>query len=78
MTQFIDKSKEAEKANKETVFTKYFNPNGNPDVAINKPSDYKFVEYIGHDDLYGDVFKAYNDSKYFLIYIGIKGTEFDD
>ena len=62
----------------ENDVVKYFNPNGNPDVAFNKPSNYKFVEYIGHDDSYGDVFKAYDDSKYFLIYIGIKGTEFDD
>ena len=44
--------------------------------AIEKPSDFINVEFIGHDRQYGDVFKAWNDDpQQFTLYFGTKGDE---
>lgn len=65
---------------KETRF-KYFlgNLEDAPQIAYQTPKNYDNVIFIGHDSLYGDVFKCYyNDPNHFVLCFGEKGDEFDD
>lgn len=43
------------------------------------PKDYDFVDFIGNDTIYGDVFRASNKKtpNTFVIYFGKKGNEFN-
>jgi hypothetical protein len=62
---------------KETVFTHYVN--GCLQIAEGgiDPQNFKNVLHIGRDDVYGDVFKAYDEKENkFTIAFGTKGDEF--
>ena len=77
MTQFIDKSGET-KISRPTVFNKCIPCDGEIRMAVSNPSNFSVVEYLGNDAKYGDVFKAYDNKNSFSLFIGVKGTEFDD
>ena len=77
MTQFIDKSGET-KISRPTVFNKFIPCDGEISRAVSNPSNFSVVEYLGNDTEYGDVFKAYDNKNSFSLFIGVKGTEFDD
>ena len=79
MTKFIDNTKKNN--SKKTVFEKVLTF----DFAIEKAECcldvYEKVEFIGYDESYGDVFKAYrdaNDDNNFTLFFGVKGCEFDE
>ena len=79
MTKFIDNTKKNK--SKKTVFEKVLTF----DFVIEKAECcldvYEKVEFIGHDESYGDVFKAYhdaNDDNNFTLFFGFKGFEFDE
>ena len=78
MTQFIDKTKTETKVSKKTVFTQCFSKIMEPVDASRKPESFAFVEFIGTSKAYGDVFKAWDTDSDFLLYMGVKGTEFND
>ena len=78
MTQFVDKTKTVPKVHKKTVFTKYFSDISEPENAKLLPESFDFVEFIGNSTSYGDVFKAWDKDGDFVLYMGVKGTEFDD
>ena len=65
---------------KKTVFTRYVEDDSTVVECSNEePSDWDNVLYLGNDRDYGDVFKAWNsDGRYFMIYFGEKGDEFND
>ena len=79
MTKFIDNTQKNK--SKKTIFEKALSfdftvVDGSADLA-----DYEKVEFIGHDESYGDVFKAYhdaNDDNNFTLFFGVKGSEFDE
>ena len=77
MTQFIDKSG-GTKISRPTVFNKFIPCEGKISRAVSNPSNFSVVEYLGNDTEYGDVFKAYDNKNSFSLFIGVKGTEFDD
>ena len=79
MTKFIDNTKKNN--SKKTVFEKALSFDFTVDVAIADVEDYEKVEFIGHDESYGDVFKAYHDAdddNNFTLFFGVKGSEFDE
>ena len=79
MTKFIDNTKKNN--SKKTVFEKVLTFDFTVDVACEDVYDYEKVEFIGHDESYGDVFKAYhdeNDDNNFTLFFGVKGSEFDE
>ena len=79
MTKFIDNTKKTN-VNK-TVFEKILYFDLTVGDAIENVADYEKVEFIGHDESYGDVFKAYhdeNDDNNFALFFGVKGSEFDE
>ena len=79
MTKFIDNTKKTNV--KKTVFEKVLSFDFIVDDAIADVADYEKVEFIGHDESYGDVFKAYhdaNDDNNFTLFFGVKGSEFDE
>ena len=79
MTKFIDNTKKAN--SKKTVFEKALSFDFIVDDACGSIYDYEKVEFIGHDESYGDVFKAYrdeNDENNFTLFFGVKGDEFDN
>ena len=79
MTKFIYNTKKAN--SKKTVFEKVLSFDFIVDVACADVADYEKVEFIGHDESYGDVFKAYhdaNDDNNFTLFFGVKGSEFDE
>lgn len=76
MTNFIDNTTE-NRVVKKTVFTKEVNSDS---IAIPtyQPENYTNVEFIGRDDFYGNVFKAWDsDPCRFRLYFGEKGDEFN-
>lgn len=78
MTKFTSLVSES-KEKKETVFIHYLDSNKEMDFASSKPSIFDNVLYIGRDENYGDVFKAWNDDEIgFALYFGTKGDEFDN
>ena len=79
MTKFIDNTKKNK--SKKTVFAKALSFDFTVDVACADVADYEKVEFIGHDESYGDVFKAYHDAdddNNFTLFFGVKGSEFDE
>ena len=78
MTQFIDKTKTKKDSAKKTVFTAYFSKMMEPGYATRLPESFAFVEFIGTSKAYGDVFKAWDIDCDFILYMGVKGTEFND
>ena len=79
MTKFIDNTKKAN--SKKTVFEKALSFDFIVDDACGSINDYEKVEFIGHDESYGDVFKAYhdeNDENNFTLFFGTKGDEFNN
>ena len=66
---------------KKTVFEKSLSFDFIVDDATADVADYEKVEFIGHDESYGDVFKAYHDAdddNNFTLFFGVKGSEFDE
>ena len=66
---------------KEVVKTEFYKCLGDDLIAFSasgKPSNYDYVQYIGSDKDYGDVFKVWNEDNEgsFTIYFGKKGDEF--
>lgn len=61
---------------KKTKFNSYLAVNSI--ITCNQqPEGYDNVLFIGHDDVYGDVFKAWNNEEsMFTLYFGEKGDEF--
>ncbi len=79
MTKFIDNTKKNN--SKKTVFEKALSFDFTVDIARADVYDYEKVEFIGYDESYGDVFKAYHDADYdnnFTLFFGVKGSEFDE
>ena len=78
MTNFIDNTTEKKVVNK-TVFTKVVNLDSVVN-ATRQPNSYKNVEFIGKSNLYGDIFKAWDNINPIksVIYFGKAGYEFDD
>ena len=79
MTKFIDNTKKAN--SKKTVFQKALSFDFIVVDAYAVVADYEKVEFIGHDESYGDVFKAYHDAdddNNFTLFFGVKGSEFDE
>ena len=77
MTKFIDNTT-AKKVIKETVFKELLNSSKKIEPATWGPDDYETVEYIGYEQYYGDVFKASNGDRGYVLYFGVKGSEFDE
>jgi len=77
MTKFIDNTT-AKKVIKKTVFKELLNSSKKIEPATGRPDDYETVEFIGHDESYGDVFKASNGDSVYVLYFGVKGSEFDE
>ena len=79
MTKFIDNTQKNK--SKKTVFEKILYFDFTVGDAIENVADYEKVEFIGHDESYGDVFKAYHDAdddNNFTLFFGVKGPEFDE
>ena len=79
MTKFIDNTKKTNV--KKTVFEKILYFDFTVGDAIENVAEYEKVEFIGHDESYGDVFKAYHDAdddNNFTLFFGVKGSEFDE
>ena len=76
MTKFIDNTKKAN--SKKTVFKKALSFDFTVVDAFAVVTDYEKVEFIGHDECYGDVFKAYHDENNFTLFFGTKGDEFNN
>lgn len=77
-TKFTTLSSETKKLVK-TVFTSYITFEKKISVTDDRqtPDSYDNVLYLGHDGIYGDVFKAwYDDDDNFFIFFGIAGDEF--
>lgn len=67
-----------ERRNEKTRFNTLIDLNITAVPTVVEPTDYDFVEFIGSDEYYGDVFKVWmKDSDRFLIYFGEKGREFN-
>ena len=78
MTKFISIEKDTQEK-KETVFTRIVELNGGTDASIVKAKEWDNVMHIGFDDVYGDVFKCWDnkDVNNFTLYFGTKGDEFN-
>ncbi len=78
MTKFLKLS--IKKDNKKTIFKKYIDTKFEvQNVVMYGPNDYLNVMFLGHDIIYGDVFKVWNKNENkFTLYFGEKGDEFDD
>ena len=62
---------------KETVFTHYVNSDIGISEATLKTKNYKNVLHIGYNEVYGDVFKVWDDRENeYTLYFGTKGDEF--
>ena len=70
---------DSKKTGKKTVFKTLLNSSFTAIKADSQPKDYTNVLFLGHDDGYGDVFKAWRDDQdNFILYFGEKGDEFND
>lgn len=70
---------EPKKEVKETTFNKYIDHNFEISPSNSKPTNYLNVLYLGHNLIYGDVFKAWDkDPECFMILFGEKGDEFNN
>lgn len=81
MTKFttLNQVKSVKKV-KETIFTHVVEKNGKTHESVSyTPKHFHNVMFIGHDYIYGDVFKVWNNgSDNFMLFFGIKGDEFND
>lgn len=69
----------SKKTVKKTVFKTLLDDSFKIVNASVQPENYSNVLFLGHDESYGDLFKAWDDDKnYFAIYFGEKGDEFND
>ena len=69
----------SKKTVKKTVFKTLLDDSFKIVNASVQPENYSNVLFLGHDESYGDLFKAWNDDKNnFAIYFGEKGDEFND
>lgn len=76
MTTFVNKSN-SRIVNK-TIFTHVIHIDRRVRETNLKPEDYKVIELIGIDSIYGAVFKAYDhDSADFILFFGTAGDEFN-
>ena len=76
MTTFVNKSNR--KIANKTIFTHVIHIDRRVRETNLKPEDYKVVELIGIDSIYGAVFKAYDhNSADFILFFGIAGDEFN-
>lgn len=67
------------KEGKKTVFNYIVGGTLEIEGAYLQPSDYNNVLFLGHDNQYGDVFRAWNNyDEEFTICFGEKGDEFND
>lgn len=70
---------DSKKGGKKTVFKTFLNSSFTAIKAESQPEDYTNVLFLGHDDGYGDVFKAWSDDQdNFILFFGEKGDEFND
>ena len=76
MTKFIDNTKKNN--SKKTVFKKALSFDFTVVDAFAVVTDYEKVEFIGTSKAYGDVFKALDIDGDFILYMGVKGSEFDE
>lgn len=77
MTKFIDKTEKT--ITRETVFEKILSSDFEIEETKDLPSCYEFVEFLGHDKYYGDVFKCFDkDPNNFALFFGVKGDEFNN
>ena len=77
MTKFIDKSKQVKEV-KKTIFTRcLINETDVRNDDLEQPGAFHTVEFIGHDSIYGDVFKVHRSAHLndFTLYFGTKGDE---
>ena len=79
MTKFIDRTKEVPVPQKETRFDWALDRDLSRNKAGMQPSHFDYVEFVGHDVYYGDVFKAWDDGEEnnFTLIFGEKGDEFN-
>ena len=65
---------------KRTVFTGFIDSDKTySEQHLSNSHDHEVVIFLGYDECYGDVFKAYDDDlNNFTLYFGIKGDEFED
>jgi hypothetical protein len=76
MTKFIDRSNSS-KNEKKTIFRFVLNQSFQLKRAMLTPKDFKIVEFLRHDKVYGDLFYAYSgDPDLGTFYFGTKGDEF--
>ena len=76
MTTFVNKNNN--KIANKTIFTHVIHIDRRVRETNLKPEDYKVIELIGIDSIYGAVFKAYDhDSADFILFFGIAGDEFN-
>ena len=69
----------SKKTVKKTVFKTLLDDSFKIVNASVQPENYSNVLFLGHDESYGDLFKAWDDDKNgFDIYFGEKGDEFND
>lgn len=69
----------SKKTVKKTVFKTLLDDSFKIVDASKQPENYSNVLFLGHDESYGDLFKAWDDDKNdFAIYFGEKGDEFND
>ena len=77
MTKFIDKTEKT--ITRKTMFEKILLSDFEVEETKDLPSCYEFVEFLGHDKYYGDVFKCFDkDPNNFTLFFGVKGSEFDE
>lgn len=79
MTKFSKKFGEVKKESRQTVFKKVIDSDFTINEAVDNPSDYENINWVGHDQLYGDVFFCYDNDKEnnFVIFFGTAGDEFN-
>ena len=78
MTKFISIDKDTQEK-KETVFTHSIQSTLKDIIEVNiKATEYKNVMHLGYDNIYKDVFKAWdNNPNNFTLFFGTKGNEFN-
>ena len=76
MTTFVNKN--SSRIVNKTIFTNVVDVDRRVRETNLKPEDYKVIELIGIDSIYGAVFKAYDhDSADFVLFFGTAGDEFN-
>jgi hypothetical protein len=78
MTKYTTLNRPDKKEYCKTTFNKVVMGNS-IELASCLPAEFDHVLFLGYDELLGDVFQAWdNNVPGFFIYIGKKGTEFND